>query len=360
MKTRSFIVRTFIVLLWIVGIFSLLYVNRAERMDGGDENTITVFCWSDLFLDEVVEEFEEKTGIKVNVNTFSTNEELLVKLKATGGKGYDLLIPSDYAIRILRESDLIKKLDKKKIATFDDINPTLRGHDFDPNNDYSVPYCWEIFGLVYDPSYFENRPFSSGWSMIFEPKQIDYTIAMVNDPVEAFIIAAYYKYGAVDQLTKEQVNGVENLLQIQKNWVESYGAMRTDYFVSMKNCPLGVTSSSYALLAQSQFPFVEFEIARPNTFITIENLCIPKETKKDEQVYAFINHILDHETYARSAEEYFFFPPSTKVMPYISQAPRSYYRIYEESIGMENEFYFIKNITDEETMRLFWIRLKAL
>lgn len=360
MRAKTLFVWISSILLWVMVIFSLLYVNRSERLEGGDKNSITVFCWSDLFLDEVVEEFEKKTGITVNITTFSTNEELLVKLKATNGKGYDLLIPSDYAVGLLREQGLIKKIDPSRILTFNDIDPSLKGHPFDPGNEYSVPYCWEVFGLVYDPEYFNNKPFDGSWATIFDPKRIDYTIAMMNDPVEAFIISAYYKYGVVDWLTKQQVHGVGNLLQIQKNWVESYGAMRTDYFVSMKNCPVGTTTSSYALLAQSQFPFVEFEIGKPHTFLTIENLCIPAESKKDDQVYAFINHILDHETYARSAEEYCIFPPSRKVLPYMKSAPRSFYRIYDEAMALDGKFYFVKNITDEETMRLFWINLKAL
>lgn len=360
MKPRSYIVRTLAILFWIIIIFSLLYINRSERLEGGGKDSITVFCWSDLFPKDVIQEFEEKTGIKVNISTYSSNEELLVKLKATGGKGYDLLLPSNYAIHSLREASLIKKIDKTKIETYRDINPFLLGHSFDPTNEYSVPYSWEVFGLVYDPEYFKNKPFEASWSMIFEPKQIDYTISLMNDPVEAFIIAAYYKYGVVDWLTKEQELGVENLLQIQKNWVESYGAMRSDYFVSMKNCPLGTTSSSYAFLAQAQFPFIEFAIAKPYTFISIESLCIPKESNKDEQVYAFINHILNHETYAKSADEYFIFPASSKVLPYMKNAPRSYFNIYNEAASSQNQFYFIKNVTDEETMRLFWIKLKAL
>ncbi len=360
MNIRSVILKSFFTLAWIILIFSVLYIKRAERLEGGGKDAITVFCWSDLFDDSVIEAFEKETGIQVNFNTYTSNEELIVKLKATGGKGYDVIIPSDYAVRILRESDLIKEIDTNKIETFKDINPALRGHAFDPNNTYSVPYCWEMFGLVYDPAFFEKRAFLPSWDMIFDPKKVEYTIAMINDPVEAFIIAAFYKYGPIQSLNEKQIKGVQQLLTIQKNWVEAYGAMRTDYFVSMKNCPLGVTTSSYALLAQSQFPFVEFAIAKPYTFVTIENMCIPKASSKDEQVYAFMNYVLKPENYAKAADEYFFFPPSDKIFRHISKPPRSYFSTYKEATALNQKFYFIKNVTDEETMRRFWIDLKAL
>src|SRR3990167_11377459 len=71
------------------------------------EPTLNVFVWGDFFPEETFHKFEKETGIKINPSYYTSNEELLLKLEKTDGKGYDLIFPSDYAVNILAQKKLL-------------------------------------------------------------------------------------------------------------------------------------------------------------------------------------------------------------------------------------------------------------
>ncbi|MBS0627482.1 MAG: spermidine/putrescine ABC transporter substrate-binding protein, partial [Verrucomicrobia bacterium] len=92
---KKLLIRLCIISSWLIGIFVALYWPKINFFSYKD-HTINVFAWSDILHPDIVADFEKETGIKVKFNYYSSNEELLVKLKATKGEGYDLIIPSDY------------------------------------------------------------------------------------------------------------------------------------------------------------------------------------------------------------------------------------------------------------------------
>src|SRR5579872_4854645 len=102
--------RSLVVLFWVALILGILYWPSTWFL--WEKKRINVFAWGDILDPSVVAEFEKSTGIKVNLNFYASNEEMIVKLKATGGEGYDLIIPSDYSVEILRKEGLLKELDK--------------------------------------------------------------------------------------------------------------------------------------------------------------------------------------------------------------------------------------------------------
>lgn len=364
MRAKKGFIRFFIIFLWVIILFSPLYIPKIfldKNIE--DDRSITVFTWSEIFDPEVVHEFETQTGIKVHFNYYSTNEELIVKLKKTHSEGYDLVIPSDYAVTILRNADLIKKLDHSQIeifSNFDTVYPILKGHSFDPANEYSIPFIWEVFGFAYDKEFFENRSFEGHWAYIFDPKLIDYKIAMTNDSVEAYNIAAFYKYGPVDTLSEQQKRGVEDLLTFQKAWVGAYGSIRNDYFVALQNYPIGISSSSYVFITQRMFPKLGFKIATPYSFITIENICLPKKTQKDAYVYEFINFILKPENFAQICDQELFFPPMPKALEYLQNGNQDFFETLEKASQDDSKLYFLRNLATEKEIRLMWSRMKGI
>lgn len=223
------LIRLGLILFWILLIFAIIYWPKLGLFPSNPKS-INIFTWGDILEPSVVAEFENVTGIKVNLNYYTTNEELLVKMKATRGVGYDLIIPSDYAVKILAKEGFLKPIDKTKLLFWNEINPFLLGHPFDPNNTYSIPFEWEIFGLGINKEYFQTHTLIPSWDMVFDPAAVNYKITMLNDPIEAIQMAAYYLFGPIKSLSPEQVRQVQTLLNRQKNWVEAYADFRGDYF----------------------------------------------------------------------------------------------------------------------------------
>ncbi len=353
---KKLFIRSGVIFFWIVLIFSALYWPKWNIIPY-DKNTINVFAWGDILDPSVVADFEKETGITLNLSYYSSNEELIVKLKATKGEGYDLIIPSDYAVNILIKEDLLKKIDKKKFTYWNTINPNLLAQDFDPRNNYSIPFEWELYGLGVDKDYFNKHPTPPSWAMIFNPEIMDYKIAMNNDPIEAVEFAAFYLFGEIDHLTPEQAEQVKQLLIDQKKYVAAYVNFRGDYFLATKNVAVVLASSSYIWRTKRLFDFVGFIVPKEGTFITIENLCIPKASEKEELVFRFINYLCSPKSVATHFETYGFFP-STLHTSDILDIDEDALRLMHSTKEEFKKYHFIRNIMPEDETRDIWVEVK--
>jgi spermidine/putrescine transport system substrate-binding protein len=344
---KKICLRTLITLLWTSLIFGILYLPRWESFSFG-KRSITVFTWGDILDTALVREFEKESGIKVHLNYYSSNEELLVKLKATKGEGIDLIIPSDYAVQHLAEEGLLSEIDKGRLPFYSQIDQHLLGHSFDPGNRYSLPFAWEIFGFGIDRAYFEKKPFEPSWKDVFEQK--GYRISMINDPIEALLFASFYLFGQVDKLQSPQVRKVKELLHKQKDWVEAYASFRGDYFLATRNCPLVISSSSYIWRAMRLFDFIEFVIPKEGSFMTIENLCLPASSPKADLVYPFISFLFREESMAKHYATFGFFPSISRGDEKASRLLKSVNR---------DKLHFIRPIMPEQQMRDLWVEIKS-
>ena len=354
---RKFFIRISIVAFWLSLLVFILYWPRIDWRHL-ESHSINVFAWGDIFDPEVVEDFEKKTGIKVHLNYYSSNEELLVKLKATKGEGYDLIVPSDYAVQILLREDLLKPLEKSKLDFLGDINPLLLGKYYDPENRYSLPFEWELFGLGFDSGYFADRPFTPSWRLIFDRKIIDYKIGMLNDPIQSVLLASFYLYGIKDRLDSAEIEPLRKLLVRQRSWVAVYADFRADYLLATKNCPVVVASTSYIWRTMRDFPFVKFAIPKEGTFITIENLAIPKATAKEDLIYRFMNHLYTKESSAAHFNTYGLFPATTHAFSLMRLDPLAG-ELMQPSKDEFEKYHFIKMLLPEDQVRDIWVEVKA-
>ena len=137
-------------------------------------NEITVYNWGQYISDgtdeslDVIQAFEEETGIKVNYLTFDSNESMYTKLK-TGGTTFDVIIPSDYMIAKLISEDMLEPLDFANIPNYEYIDEAFRDQAYDPQNAYSVPYTWGTVGLIYNKNYVSEEDAQS-WSCLWNSK----------------------------------------------------------------------------------------------------------------------------------------------------------------------------------------------
>jgi spermidine/putrescine transport system substrate-binding protein len=345
--------------LWALLFMCLMYSTQLIELFPR-RKTITVAAWSDILDPAVLAEFQKKTGVTINLSYFSSNEELLVKLKKTGGKGFDLIIPSDYAVKLLREQNLLKKIDKSKLTFLNDLNPVLLGHDYDPSNDYSIPLFWELFGVGIDEDAFTADQMRDPWQLIFNSALQElrpYTITMVNDPIEMVMLTSVYLFGQADQLDTEKLKLVEELLHKQKKFVKAYVDFRGDYFLATKNCAAIVSSSSYILRAQKQFPFIKF-LVPGKTFVTIENCAISIGTQHEESVYALLNYLYQPESVVEHCEQFSFFPSTLSALPLLQGNDQQRELANMKSTDFSQLLFFKKQMDQIDLIRT-WARVKS-
>lgn len=357
---RSFLIKLSIVALWIGLIFSVLYW---EHFISGSHKTLNIFGWAGMFDPVHIAKFERETGIRVNISYYESNEELLVKLKATQGKGYDIIVPSDYAVYLLRKENILKKLDKSRLSSFyKKLNPALLNHYYDPFNDYSLPYEWSIFGIGYDKEYFKDSLVKS-WSLLFDPELLSYKIGMVNDPRAAVAFAAYHLFQSPTNITMDKLKLIKEALIIQRPWVLAYSDLRADYMLASKDVVAAVVSSSYILRSMRKYSYIGFFIPKEGAQVTIENIAIPRATDKDELIYKFIEFMFTDENIINNFEQLAFFPPTTAVLEDIN-APKDIKQLMYITPEQFKHLDFIKTsdlkppIT-EQTLQDMWVSIKS-
>lgn len=361
LNIRIYAVRFLMIFIWICIIFLFLFISNFLPFKK-EAKSINVFVWSGLYDINYIENFEKRTGIKVKFSYYESNEELLVKLGATQGKGYDLIIPSDYIVDILRKKGILKKLNKNKLEFFNKLNPLLLGHYFDPNNDYSLPAEWAVFGLGIDKNFFKGKEIIPSWKYAFDPNYIPSKIIMVNDPYVGIPLVNIFLYKSINW-SLDKLNKIKDVLLKQRPYVLAYVDFRPDYYIVTKNCPLVVASSAYILRSLNQYEYVDFLIPQEGTIISIENFAIPIASEKEDLVYEFLNFLMKPETVKHHFEsENSLFPVTIDALPLLKmrKSIESLLKIKKEEF---KKFHFfrldkLKEPINEQYFQDLYIKIK--
>ncbi len=168
----------------IVGVLSSLTfgITSCTSNDNKQEKTtptsITVYTWDGMFPKDVIKGFEKETGIHVEFANFDLDETMLAKLQETEGKEYDVVIADDYILDTVIKEGLAQKLDKNKIATWNNINSLYQGHFYDPQDEYTVPYGAGIPLIVYNPKLTDMK--ITGYNDLWD-KRLQDNVALIGN-----------------------------------------------------------------------------------------------------------------------------------------------------------------------------------
>ena len=113
----------------------------------GENGEVYVYSYGDYYDPEVVADFEADTGIRVIQDTYDTAEEMYPIIK-NGSANYDVVCTSDYMISKMKGENLLQKLDKKNIRNIKNLDEDYmrKAEEYDPGNEYSVPYLVGVSG----------------------------------------------------------------------------------------------------------------------------------------------------------------------------------------------------------------------
>ncbi len=354
---KQFFLKGLIILFWLTIIFGFLYLPYVFYFTRSSR-TINVATWTDMIDEEMLQKFQAQTGIAVNMSYFDNNDELLVKMRATQGEGYDLIIPSDYAVQQLIEEDLLQPLDKKKFLSWDRIIPRLLDCYFDLGNRFSIPYYWGIYGLGIDTEFFGGVVPEASWDLLFNPLPHNAKIAMLDTPREALLLTAQYLFQSIDTLNQEKKDAIKQLLIKQKTWVEAYTEFRADYLLISKASPVAVITTPFVSRLMAVQPSIEFIIPKQGSFMVTDNWVIPKASKKPELVYELLNFLYQPEIISFHFDSFTFFPATIDLATLLQKgtlSPSIYKAHFDKSYTLD----FFRNVISKASINDIWISLKA-
>ena len=260
------------------------------QKDGTSKNgQVIVYNWGEYIDPEIIDLFEEETGIDVIYEEFETNEIMYPKIQS-GAIAYDVVCPSDYMIQRMIENDLLAEINYDHIPNLKYIgdNYMKMSRQFDPENKYSVPYLSGTVGILYNKK-MVDEPVDS-WGILWDKKYED-SILMQDSVRDAFAVALKYLGYSLNSTDLDELEAAKNLLIEQKPLVQAYVIDQVRDKMIGGEAALGVIYSGEALYCQQENPDLDYVIPKEGTNIWIDSWVIPKNAKNVENAEAFINFL---------------------------------------------------------------------
>ena len=113
------------------------------------DRELNLFIWSNYISPETLAKFEQRNGVKVNVDLYDSNESMLAKLQA-GNTAYNVICPSDYTLQVLIRQGLVRSHRSCAPAASRHVASSFLDRPYDPGNAHSTPYFWGTTGIAYD------------------------------------------------------------------------------------------------------------------------------------------------------------------------------------------------------------------
>lgn len=271
----------------IVFIGGGFYYAKENNVMNGEK--LVVYNWGEYIDPEVLTMFEEETGIDIVYEEFETNEILYPKI-SSGAIAYDVICPSDYMIQRMIENDLLSEINFDNIPNLKNIGKQYleQSRQFDPENKYSVPYCWGTVGILYNKM-MVDEPVDS-WSILWDPKYKD-NILMQDSVRDAFGVTLKYLGYSLNSIDLDELTEAKNLLIEQKPLVQAYVIDQVRDKMIGNEAALGVIYSGEANYTQKENPNLEYVIPKEGSNIWIDSWVIPKNAEHKENAEKFINFL---------------------------------------------------------------------
>ena len=249
---------------------------------------LNLFVWTEYIPPDMQECFELVSGIKVNRDEYSANEEMYAKLSA-GGSSYDLVQPTDYIVSLMIRQGLLQELDHAKLPNIKNYNPNYLNFAFDPGNKYTVPYLAGTDSIVYNADLVTNPPKS--WADLWKP---EYAGKMVFLDDSRAVIGLTLLTLGYDVNTKDPAQ----LEQAKKKLAELVPSIKIFDSDSPKtsliagDATLGMTWTGEAFLAQQEVPSIMYVYPTEGAIIWQDNWAMPKDAPHADAAYAFLNYTM--------------------------------------------------------------------
>ncbi|MFS0590293.1 ABC transporter substrate-binding protein [Cytobacillus horneckiae] len=315
--------------------FGLLYiVNRLNTAQGytGD-NTLTVYNWGDYIDMDILDQFEEETGIKVIYETFDSNEAMLTKIQQ-GGTSYDIAVPSEYAIEKMEEEDLLLPIDHEKIPNLQYIDSRFLDLSFDENNKYSIPYFWGTVGILYNPDEVGNISFSE-WDDLWDPS-LKNDILLVDGAREVIGFSLNSMNYSLNETNKARLVEAKEKLDLLTPNIKAIVGDEIRLLMQNEEAAVAVLWSGIAQDAIWENDKLEYVVPEQGSNLWFDNMVIPKTSKNPEAAHQFINFMLDPEIAAQNADYVGYSTPNREALKHLDEETVNDERFYPDEETTDN------------------------
>ena len=312
--------------------------------NGSGSNELYVYNWGEYIDEDVIDQFEEETGIKVIYDMFETNEEMYPVIEA-GGVNYDVVCPSDYMIQKMRENDLLAEINFDNVPNLKEIDPTYleMSKSFDPENKYSVPYTWGTVGILYNTKMIEELGMDAPtkWSDLWD-ERLDGEILMQDSVRDAFMVALKKDGYSMNTDNEDELQQAKQDLIDQKPLVQAYVIDQVRDKMIGGEAAVGVIYSGEMLYIQNEVKDLgldydlEYVIPEEGTNLWIDSWVIPKNAKNKENAEKWIDFLCRPEIAKQNFEYITYSTPNKGAFDLLDEETQNNKALFPDIDSLKN------------------------
>ncbi|MGO3017937.1 MAG: ABC transporter substrate-binding protein [Anaerococcus sp.] len=312
----------------------------------GENNTIYFYNWGDYIDPEILKDFEKETGYRVIYETFDSNEAMMTKIEQ-GSTSYDLAVPSDYTVEMMKEKDLLIPLDHSQIQGLENIDDEFLDLPYDRGNEYSVPYFWGSFGIVYDNTKYKEEDFKS-WRNLWD-KKFENEILIFDGARETLGIGLLANGYSLNTKDEKILKNVRDDLKPFMNNVKAILADEIRMYMIQGEASVGITFNGDASIALGENENLSYTIPEEGSNIWFDTLVIPKTSKNKKGAYALISYLLRPDVAAKNAEYIWYSTPNKEAKKLLSKEALEDEALYPPD-DIVNKLEVFENLGQETTI----------
>jgi spermidine/putrescine transport system substrate-binding protein len=288
MSRSRFLAATGIGALALAGVGAAGEAASALAAGGGSVN---LWTWAGYFAPQNLKGFTKSTGTKVNQANYPSNDLMFAKLNSASASSYDIAIPTSGWIPLLVQRGALAELDKARVP-LQYVSSSLKGLNYDPHNQWSVPKDYGVFGVLYDPAKVKY-PIKS-WQDYLDAGAkpgISGAVAASNTADELLGIGMWSL--GIDWNTSDtaKIKKAAAVMKAFAKHVKAYASAPIDGMVSGEFV-MAVMSHGDARAARLQKPSLKFVVPTPASEIWVDSYVITKKAPNVDNAYAFISYEL--------------------------------------------------------------------
>ena len=343
-------------------LLTLVGCSKSDPVDKYGSDVLNVFNWGEYIGEDVIANFEEEYGVKVNYSLFESNEIMYTKLLS--GNNYDVIVPSDYMIERLMEEDLIQPLDYSYMTNLDDLDQevlTLRD-EYDKDSKYSIPYFWGTVGLVYNKNNVDiDKLDELGWNIL---KDTEYSndIFMYDSERDSFMVALKALGYSMNTENMDEINkAYEWLCDLHDTMSPAYVTDEvTDAMINNEK-DIAVVYSGDAAFIISQNDDMAYYVPKEGTNVWSDGFVIPANAKNPKLANEFINYMISYDSAMDSSIEVGYTSANKKVVETLSSDGEVYSNndAYIFDVSNPKNEVFKHNDTLKKVLSDMWVRIKV-
>ena len=269
--------------------------QAAEASDKYAGRTLHIYTPGEYIGEELIPNFEKKFGCRVVVDLFESNEQMYIKV--ANGDVYDVLIPSDYMIERLKQEDLLQPLDKQAISNISELDPAvLAAMDFDPQQEYGLPYFWGTVGLMYDRTVVDEADLQAEGFGILNDQKYKGNIYLYDSERDMMMVALKYLGYSMNTENEAELNEAYDFLHEVVTTMDP--EIVTDEIIDAMaegRKAIGIMYSGDAVYGMCENENMNFFMPEAGTNLWIDCMVIPKNAENVELANEFINYVCSYE-----------------------------------------------------------------